>query len=77
MTANNKEVVVKPFKFNEQLFMPYPQRKPKDMTPIKVLTSENEIKNVIQIDTGFGREFRNDTEKTLLFPEDIKGWWYI
>jgi hypothetical protein len=77
MTANNKEVVVKPFKFNEQLFMPYPQRKPKDMTPIKVLTTKNEVKNVIQIDTGFGREFVNETEKTLLFPDDIKGWWYI
>ncbi len=69
--------VVKHFRFNEQSFIPYPHRKPKDMTPIKVLTTKNEVKNVIQIDTGFGREFINEIEKTFLFPDDIKGWWYI
>ena len=75
--VNRLLAVVKPFKFNEHQFMPYPQRKPKDMTPIKILTVKNEIKNVIQIDTGFGREFINEIEKTFLFPDDIKGWWYI
>lgn len=39
----------KPFKFNEHVFMSYPQKIPKDYKPIKVLTTGNEVKNVIQI----------------------------
>lgn len=68
---------VKPFKFNGQPFMPYPDRKPKDMKPIRCLTVSNDIVEVIQIDTGFGREFVNEEKHIHLLPEDIKGWWYI
>lgn len=71
---NNNDV--KPFKHNGEPFMPYPDRKPKDLTPIRVLTKKDEVKDVVQINTGFGREFINEKEKTHLFPDDIKGWWY-
>lgn len=71
------KVVVKPFQFNGQPFMPYPQRKPKDMKPIRILTKTNEVFEVIQIDTGFGREFTNESQHIHKFPDDIKGWWYI
>lgn len=68
---------IAPFKFGDDFFMPYPQRKPRNYQPLKVLTNKDEIFNVIQIDTGFGHEFINEIKKTFLFPEDIKGWWYI
>lgn len=63
--------------FDGKKFYPFPQRKPRDYQPINVLTKNDEIFNVIQIDTGFGKEFINQPKKTLIFPEDIKGWWYI
>jgi hypothetical protein len=71
------ESEIKPFQFNGQPFMPYPQRKPKDMTPIRILTKSDEVFDVIQIDTGFGREFTNQNTHVLKFPDDIKGWWYL
>lgn len=68
---------VKPFKHNGKPFMPYPERKPKDYKPVLVLTKKDEEHSVVQINTGFGREFINEQNKIHLFPEDIKGWWYI
>ena len=72
-----KNSEVKPFEFEGKKFMPYPQRKPKDYKPIKVLTDKDLIFDVIQIDTGFGREFINEMKRIHLFPENIKGWWYL
>jgi hypothetical protein len=62
--------------FEGDTYLPYPQNKPKDYTPIMVLTKDDKVHDVIQIDTGFGREFINEVQRIFLFPEDVKGWRY-
>jgi hypothetical protein len=63
-------------KHNGQPFQLLKDRKPKSHKPMLVLTNDDEVKDVMSIDTGFGFDFINQSKNIHLFEDDIKGWWY-
>ena len=75
MKTDSKQI--KPFYFENKPFMPYPLRTPRNYKPLLVLTNNNIVYDVIQIDNGFQMEFINEPKRIHLMPEEIKGWWYI
>lgn len=63
-------------KHEGQPFQLLKDMKPKSHKSLSVLTFENEVKDVMSIDTGFGFEFINQPKSILLFEDQVKGWWY-
>jgi hypothetical protein len=63
-------------KFEGKPFQLLKDRKPKEYKPLDVLTFDDEIKDVIMIDTGFRKEFINEIKHIHIFENQVKGWWY-
>jgi len=64
-------------KHEGQPFQLLKNRKPKNMSIVKLLLKDETIQDAVVIDTGFGLEFRKDSEGFHCFSNDVKGWWYI
>ena len=63
--------------YRNQRFKDINTTKPRNMKIVRLLLHNREVKDAVTIDTGFGLEFRKDSEALLIFEEDVKGWWYI
>jgi hypothetical protein len=54
-------------KHEGQPFQLLKDKKPRNMSFVKILLYDNTIKDAITIDTGFGLEFRKDSERLLVW----------
>ncbi len=72
-----KPNTVTPIVHNGQKFMPYPIRKPRDGAKLKLLTVSNEIKIGVQMQKDNTRAFVIDEDQSVLFPQEVQGWWYL
>ena len=69
-----KKMVIK---HEGQPFQLLKDRKPKNMRIVKLLLKDGTVKDAVVIDTGFGLEFRKDSDRFHCFDDDVKGWWYV
>ncbi len=64
-------------KHEGQPFQLFKDRKPKNMSIVKLLLKDETIQDAVVIDTGFGLEFKKDSTGFHCFDDDVKGWWYV